>query len=95
MANLKSYSKEYEFGLSGNSREDIESSCLMRIADATELMAQNYLLLLDKVDSQKKLADKYYAWYAKEQAEKEALKRSIIAHKANYTRLKRKFEVKE
>lgn len=69
---------------------DLQVGCLQRIADATELIAQNYVQLLQRIELEKEKAEKYYQWFQEEQAKTERLQRSITAHKANYTRLKRK-----
>lgn len=63
--------------------EQMIIGCLQRIADATEVMAKNYVQMENELK-------KYKLWYQEERTEKERLQRSIVAHKANYTRLKNK-----
>lgn len=66
--------------------DKIYMACLQRIAAATETMATNYQLLQTDLEM-------YKHWYkdANESAAKR--QRSITAHKANYTRLKKKFQI--
>ena len=64
---------------------DIQIGCLQRIADATELMAKNHKNLIEE-------KERFERWYKDERAQRESLERSIIAHKANCTRLKNKLE---
>jgi len=68
--------------------EQLQLGCLQRIADATELTAKNYVQMQNELE-------KYKRWYQEERAEKERLQRSIVAHKANYTRLKNKINQNE
>jgi septal ring factor EnvC (AmiA/AmiB activator) len=67
---------------------DLQLSCLMRIADATEAMAQPFAQMASELERYKK-------WYAEEREENKKLKLSIIAHKAAYSRLKNKQRVSE
>ena len=89
--NFKEWSKD-NWGLTKDdakpSDEQIRVGCLQRIADATELIAKNYNDLL----REKK---RYEQWYRQEREENASLRRSLIAHKANYTRLKNKLEALE
>ncbi|MGI9036681.1 MAG: hypothetical protein ACR2GD_11665 [Pyrinomonadaceae bacterium] len=73
--------------------DEIQTGCLQRIADSAETIARNYLELLKENENRRKEADKYYQWYQNERRENEHLKRSITAHKANYTRLKNKQKI--
>lgn len=63
--------------------EDLQTGCLQRIADATELMASNYLKLQADLESWKK-------WGKEKQAKLEAAERRIIALKGVITKLKKK-----
>lgn len=63
----------------------IQTGCLQRIADATEAMAKNWSVLMME-------REKFERWYREELAKRQKLERSLIAHKANYTRLKNKLE---
>ena len=72
--------------------KDIEIGCLQRIADAMELTAKNYLEIQKQLEEKKKDAERFYQWYQDGIEKNNALKRSIIAHKSNYTRLKNKLE---
>lgn len=65
--------------------EQLQIGCLQRIADATELMAKSHSHLIQE-------AERYKKWYYEERAKIESLRRSIVTHKANYTRLKNKME---
>lgn len=57
MANFKEASRKEWFSPSGeiNSREEINTGSLQRIADATEKMASNYIQLQNDRDRYKKL----------------------------------------
>ena len=83
--NLRKVSKE-EFSLSheGNpTLEEVRTSCLMRIADATETIAENYNALLDE-------RDRYKKWFHEEQAAKTTLIKKVSALKGVIIRLKNK-----
>jgi len=73
-------------GITFPGNEKIYMACLQRIAAATEAMAGNYRLLQTDLEM-------YKSWYkaANEMAAKR--QRSITAHKANYTRLKKKLQL--
>ena len=87
---FKSYRKEsntdwgafFEDGETPN-REQLGLGCLLRIADATELMAKNYTLLQDA-------KDQYQRWYNNERAENAKLTKQISAYKGVITKLKKK-----
>jgi septal ring factor EnvC (AmiA/AmiB activator) len=64
---------------------DLQTSCLMRIADATEATAKSYVQL-------QKDAAFWEREFQHERARRQSLERSIVAHKSNYTRLKNKLE---
>ena len=64
-----------------NTVEDINSGSLQRIADATELMSQNFIRLQND-------RDMYKRWYDKEKEEKERLYRRVSALKGVITKLK-------
>lgn len=83
MANLREISKQEFISATGNTNEAISTGSLQRIADATELMARNYLELQKERDNYKK------GYYEKrEQIEK--LYRQISALKGVITKLKNK-----
>lgn len=85
--NFKEWSKDNWFRSDDAlpTNEQLQIGCLQRIADATEATAKNYNnLLMDK--------ERFERWYHEERAKREKLERGIIAHKANYTRLKNKLE---
>lgn len=86
--NIKNITKELVFFTAGDKATvaEIQLSCLLRIADATEQMAQPFAQMVQELERYKK-------WYAEVQAENKQLKLSIIAHKAAYTRLKNKQEL--
>lgn len=75
------------FTVDTNSLEAFSTSCLMRIADATELMASNYLKLQNDLD--------FYSKRCKEHRQIiESKNRTIASLKGHITRLKNK-EVKQ
>ncbi len=88
---LKTLSKQ-GWSTENATNDDLQTSCLMRIADALEPLAQNHLQMLQQIEKHKRDAGQYYKWFQDERAETERLKRSIVAHKSNYTRLKNKLE---
>lgn len=67
------------------SNEQLQVGCLQRIADATEAMAKNYVQL-------QKDAKYWEEQFYHERVRRQSFERSIVAHKANYTRLKNKLE---
>jgi len=67
---------------SGDTREDINSGSLQRIADATELMASNYQKLLTDAQSSKEA-------YHKSIERERKLERRIAALKGVITRIKK------
>ncbi len=74
------------------SNNSIQTSALIRIADATEIIAEDYLSLLKQLKSVESRANSYEQLFRDERTETKRLQRSIIAHKANYTRLKNKLK---
>jgi hypothetical protein len=64
-------------------REAMQLGCLQRIADATELMAKNFLQLQAE-------AEQYKRYYEQEKKYKDTYRKSMIAYKAHNTRLKNK-----
>lgn len=67
----------------GLSLEQIKLGCLLRIADATELMSTNYLRMQSNLDW-------YKDYYIKQTAEIEKLRRSLASYKGQITKLKNK-----
>lgn len=65
------------------SNDDLKTSAILRIADATEIMAKNYVQL------QKDL-DYYKNAYRNQQAETEKLRKQIATYKGHLTRHKNK-----
>lgn len=65
--------------------EQIQIGCLQRIADATEVMAKNYIELFAE-------KEKFRRWYQDERDWRESLERSLRTHKGNYTRVKNELE---
>lgn len=61
-------------------QEHLQTGCLQRIADATELMAKNYLSLQGD-------ADRYKRWYQQEQGYNKGLRLSNAALKGQITKL--------
>ena len=62
---------------------EIEIGCLQRIADATELMAKNYVALQND-------RDMYERWYEEKREQYQRAKRRIAALKGYITRIKGK-----
>lgn len=69
----------------GATNENLNTSALMRIADATEAMAADYVKL-------RKDKELYERWWREERAKTEGLNKTIVALKGHVTRLKRKVE---
>jgi hypothetical protein len=81
MANFKESSR-INFS-SANTIEHIQTGCLQRIADATELMASNYTQLQNDRDN-------YKRWYYDERELSAKLYRRISALQGTITRIKNK-----
>jgi hypothetical protein len=62
--------------------QEIQTGCLQRIADATELMAGNYQNLLNE-------RDKYLRWYEEEKAQTARLLHQIAGLRGTITRMKK------
>ncbi len=71
----------WSYSTDSPTNEHLTLSCLMRIADATDAMAKNYVRLLEDV-----------RWYKEQRdsllRENRHLKGSVAGHKAAYTKLK-------
>jgi hypothetical protein len=65
------------------SNEQIKVGALQRIADAAEVMAQNYVKLQDE-------RDKYKRWYEQERQSNERIARRMAALQGVITKLKKK-----
>lgn len=63
--------------------DELQTGALQRIADATELMAKNYLHLQAE-------AQKYKRWYESEVADNKRLGRSNAAYKGMVNKLKKR-----
>lgn len=87
--NLKDVSKG-QWGTIGDNptTQEIQTGCLQRIADATELMAKNHAQL-------QKDAEYWKTQYYHELNRREAWQRSATSYKAHFTRLKNKLEAME
>lgn len=85
MKNIKNLTKSGDWQTPADkpSHKDLELSCLMRIADATETIAQNYNNLLAE-------RDRYKKWFYEEQAAKGILIKKVSALKGVITRMKNK-----
>jgi hypothetical protein len=70
---------------SGVTFEEVNAGSLMRIADATELMARNHAELLAE-------RDRYQRWYNEEVVRREQRDRTIRGLRGVITRMKRKHE---
>lgn len=66
---------------------NIQLGCLMRIADATEAMAKNYVRLQED-------ADLYKKWWQNEKERRRAEERKVIALKGVITKLKKQLAAK-
>lgn len=81
MANQREDSKR---NWSSNGRiEEINSGSLQRIADATEVMAQNYVQLQND-------RDMYKRWWQEQQERTEKLRRRVAALQGVITKMKNK-----
>lgn len=67
---------------SGSSLDHINCGSLLRIADATELMAKNYQELIND-------RDRFKRWYNDEQTRRYRLERRIASLRGVITRMKR------
>lgn len=81
---LKSLSKR-SFNINSNAVENIQVSALMRIADATEAMAKNYLQLQDNLERYKK-------WYVEECNRGREKDRAISNMRGQITKMKNKLK---
>jgi len=63
-------------------KEDLQFGCLLRIADATELMAKNHQRLLDE-------RDRYKIWYEQERKTNQRLLNSNAGLRGYIKRLKK------
>lgn len=81
MANKREISR-MEFTGSLNT-DDIRTGCLQRIADASELMAKNYLELQSN-------RDMYKRWYDQESARNAKLQRQVNAYRGIFNKKKKK-----
>lgn len=79
----KEYGRETDTGNLGN--EDLTVGCLMRIADATEVMARRYQDLIDD-------RDRYKRWYEEERATLHLTIRRLNATKGVVTKLRKQRE---
>jgi len=70
--------------------EQVQTSALMRIADATELISKNYLELIHELERVKARSDRNLDLLRESKAENERLKLSIKGYKSHITRLKNK-----
>jgi hypothetical protein len=84
MGNMRESSKNN--WTSDSTIEEINAGSLQRIADATEVMAQNYLSLQND-------RDMYKRWYKNEVEKKEMLQRKISSQKGVITKLKNKIDL--
>ena len=64
-------------------REELEFGCLLRIADAMEIMAKNNANLIEE-------RDRYEKWYQEARDRNEQLHHSISGLRGHITRLKKK-----
>lgn len=81
MATIREISKRNWNG--DNSHRDIDSGSLQRIADATEIMAQNFIQLQND-------RDMYKRWWKEQQEESARLSRRVSALQGVITKLKNK-----
>jgi len=80
--NTREASKAHWQSVAGGNYEGINAGSLQRIADATELMAKNYLSLQADVA-------KYKRWYEQEQGYNKGLRASNANLKGQITKLKK------
>lgn len=65
-----------------NSNENIQLGCMLRIADATEKMAQRHTDLIRERDT-------YNRWYDEEAQRRKTIERQLSAAKGQITKLKK------
>lgn len=65
-----------------NSNENIQLGCMLRIADATEKMAQRHTELIDQ-------RDMYKRWYDEEAQRRKTIEYQLSAAKGQITKLKK------
>lgn len=74
----------------GIDNQTLQTSALLRIADATEMMAQNYAAIIKGRQQAENDRDKFYKWYQEERAKVQRLERRLSAQKGATTRTKNK-----
>lgn len=83
MADIKNLTRT-QWNLTGNpTTEQLQLSCMMRIADATEAMAKPFVNLLNEVRLYKETNERL-------RTENQRLRNKIAGHKAAFTKLKNK-----
>lgn len=87
MANQREASKQN--WTSSDTIEDINSGCLQRIADATELIAKNYTQLLKDIESHKADADKYKRLFLEQLEVRSKIYKRISAYQGVITKQKK------
>ena len=93
MANFKNYREESKLNYGtldpgSLSSDQLRTGALLRIADATEVMAKNYQELIDE-------RDRYKRYYREEREVNKRLYLSNAALKGVITKLRKKLESKE
>lgn len=89
---FKSYRKESrkDWGETNDSSlltiEQINTGAMLRIADATEAMAKNYVALQAE-------AERYKRWYEEERRESASLRRRNIALRGQITKLRKRLSI--
>lgn len=83
ISRLNFTSSKDEFQAWGN--ETIQTSCMMRIADASELMAKNFLNIQDDLERYKRM-------YHRERSDNDSLRRSVSSYKGKFNSLKKKID---
>ena len=90
---LKELTKDsYSPGSNSPTAEELKLGCLQRIADATEVMAQNYAAIIKAKESAEKDRDRYWKYYTDESATTKKLRAQISALRGVITKLKKQKE---
>lgn len=80
---FKEQSKREWFTTQPVTNDDIQTGCLMRIADATELMAKNYVQMQNEMNN-------YKRWFKEEQEISQHLRKSNAALRGVINKMKKR-----
>ena len=91
MPTYQELTKNYTYSLEkGNATNDLlQLSALLRIADATEKMAQSYAQIIKAKEEAERMRDRNWKWFQEMTAKAESLERSNRALRGVITRMKK------